>query len=637
MKKLLTLILINLLVIPGYAVINPSKQPAHLANNFKSVLIATVKKVDSTNLQIDLAIDQVTKGKFPVKNVTMVAKDKSLLEEMLSVAKGQKIVAFAGKKRPKSKRNQVLYYVGGGKWFMAEMDKKDKSKWTLLHNADKGVESTSKNIMFATFNGRVESLAEMMQDAAADKAYFPARPFTKFSVDSIWKTPAPPRGVALYDVNQDGKLDIFATSANGCRLFVQSEKMKFADKSKEWGIAGVSGISCDFADVDADGKSDMLVDGTVFIQDGGKFVKKHELGKDLLSASFADMNKDGFPDVITSQKQSGLKVFLNEKGKNFADKTTEFGLDADELKKTGYFEVIDWDADGNLDIIYTGGTGQILYSSGPGKPVESGGDLGEEGEEYELGAAAAGNITTPGTPAVYLTLGENKMLFQSNEGDVESILRYGNEIQDPASGLFMCVAEDLNADGTIDLYASTKSDGDPAFFVTNRGYGSFMMDTKYNPKHPFPLDVYNKGAWGIAVGDVNADGANDMLVATLDGKLVLLLNEVLKSLPMKADQAARQDDRRRIETRIVTVRLKGKTGVKGAVIKLLDDKNKLVASRLIGSNKGVGCSGPDQVAIAVRNFGKYKIEVTFSDGKKQEKELSLTSSTPRNQFLDFNR
>jgi len=82
---------------------------------------------------------------------------------------------------------------------------------------------------------------------------------------------------------------------------------------------------------------------------------------------------------------------------------------------TGYFEAVDWDGDGRTDL------------------------------------AAAPIIDAEKTAAFIGLQDGNKMLVENDSGDVIDITRYGNEIQDDAPGMFMTLAEDLTADGRIDL------------------------------------------------------------------------------------------------------------------------------------------------------------------------------------------
>ena len=66
-------------------------------------------------------------------------------------------------------------------------------KWTVLANADAGKDPSSSEIMFGTFNGKPESLWEMMQDAARKTAYFPAVPLTRFSAQTVVRFDLPVR------------------------------------------------------------------------------------------------------------------------------------------------------------------------------------------------------------------------------------------------------------------------------------------------------------------------------------------------------------------------------------------------------------------------------------------------------------
>jgi hypothetical protein len=60
--------------------------------------------------------------------------------------------------------------------------------------------------MFGTFNGSEDRLAEMMDDKAAGRCFFPAHPFEQFRPDVVIdRFGKPIRGVALYDLDGDGR------------------------------------------------------------------------------------------------------------------------------------------------------------------------------------------------------------------------------------------------------------------------------------------------------------------------------------------------------------------------------------------------------------------------------------------------
>jgi hypothetical protein len=626
------------------AVINPELQPVHLHRIHRAVMACRVTNLDTEELTVTLAVEEVSKGSFAPRTVTMKAADDDLLEAVLALEEGQMIVCFAGKRRPRSRRNDILYYAGGGKWYEARFVSDDEpSRWDLLADADEDVDPTSSRIMFATFNGRVESLWEMMVDFAAGRAYFPAVPFTRFRALRIDSFDEPLRGVALHDVNGDGRPDVLACSDGGNRLYVQRGRERFLDQTAAFGLAGTRSASCSFADADADGDPDLLLDGRIYLFADGRFEVAGRLpaeaGVDLLSSAFVEIDGDGWPDVVVSRRRGGFSVYLNPaaNGGTFADRTEESGLRGEEgiRSGTGYFEAGDWDLDGRVDLIYLTGPGYLLLRGEDGRFESL--MIGDEGEEHETGTAAFGGISRPDSPGAFLALGDQKMLLDNDGGDLADVTRFGNEILDPATGLLMCVAEDLNADGTLDLYAASRNRGEPSVFVTNRGYGSFMLEEKYRGGKIVPSTVYNDGAWGLAAGDATGDGANDLLVAGVNGQLTLLVNETLTDRRPEPEVGTVSDERKQIQTRIVTVRVAGATGVLGSRISLSDDRNRTVAVRRIGANIGVGCSGPRARSIAVREPGAYTVQIRFADGAVVRRALVLSGDSPRHQVLTLSR
>ena len=620
---------------PLYGVINPKLQPSHLASRYLNVLSCRVTSVDTSALTVALEVQGLSKVKFAPKKITMKLADKGLAEAILSLRKGQTIVAYAGKKRRRREKD-ILYYIGGGVWYTATMTDAP-GKWTILASADKGKDPSSSEIMFGTFNGKVESLWEMMQDTARGAAYYPAVPLTRFSAKTIASLDKPVRGVAIYDVNADGKCDLFACSEGGNRLFIQDAKGAFIDRTEAFGLKTTTAVACSFADVDADGDADVLLDGVLYRQGKGKFTRSGDVrtkGKPL-SAAFVEYNGDGYPDVVVSRKEEGLALYVNpgKAGGAFVDKTKTAGLIDETVGEgfTGYFEACDWDLDGRTDLICAMGPGNLLWQNADG--VFESSVISERDGGFDGGTAAFGTVARPDRPSVYIVGGEQKNLVCDDEGSMLDVTGSGNEIQDPVTGLKMALAEDLNADGTVDLYAASRLSGISAFYVANRGYASFMMPEKYKAGKVIPPSVYNHPAWGLAAGDVNGDGAIDMLIAGLNGKLSLLVNETLTDRPKQTDVSTTHDIRKQIQTRIVTVRPAGPKGLTGSRLTLLDAKGKPVTHRWIGTNIGVGCCGPAQFTLAVREPGSYTLQLRMGDGSVPKKTLTIDKKTPRHQVL----
>jgi hypothetical protein len=299
---------------------------------------------------------------------------------------------------------------------------------------------------------------------------------------------------------------------------------------------------------------------------------------------------------------------------------------------TGYFEVCDWDIDGRSDLIHVCGPGYLLWQNADG--VFESSALADSGMVLDGGTAAFGTIVRPAQPSVYLVADEHKSLVcEGAGGALLDVLPSGNEIQDPVAGLQMAVAADLNADGTADLYAASSLRGLSSFYVSNRGYASFMLPEKYRGGKVVPPAVYNQPAWGLAVGDVNRDGALDVLVGGRDGRLTLLVNETLADRPEEPEPGTTHDVRKQIQTRIVTVRPAARIGLSGCRLTLLDAGGKAVTHRWMGTNAGVGCCGPAELNLAIREPGNYTLLLRLGDGTEKKQALVINGQTPRHRVL----
>ena len=637
---LLTLAL-GTFVPPASAVINPAVQPRHLFSTHRNVIGLRVTGVDAGKLAVTMKVEGVAKGEYSAKEIVLKADSRDHLGAILALAKDQSIVAFIGKGR--SPRD-VKYYVGGGEWYDAQIAADDAGTWQVLGNADRNTDPGSVDIMFAVYNGQVERLWRMVQNLARDAGYYPARPFTRFESVRIDKLAGSVEGVGLVDLNADGRLDLVATSRKGSRVYLQQDDGSFVDRTEALGLADVQAVSVSAADANGNGRIDLLLDGVLYLQDeAGRF---HRSGlvpvhKGVLSAAFADLTNNGYPDVVLSIKDHGLELYGNH-GNTFSESsekrafqrmTNKLGWDKAEngAASTGYFEVGDWDRDGRTDVLYLAGPGYLLLNRGAEDFEVI--TMAEEGEESDFGTAAMAPMVDPDRNAAIVLANDTKMLLQQHaEYAFEDLTRYGNEIQDDIPGLLSVVVEDLNADGTLDFYAGNRGNA-PGFFCTNRGYASWMLEEKYAGGRVVPAEVYNRAVRGIAAGDVNGDGANDLLIGDVEGTLWLLRNRTLDDRPTAVEVSTVADEQQRIGVRIVTVRPAAKVGVVGAWLTLKDAEGAVVASRQIGGNVGLGCTGPLQAVFAVRAPGAYTIEIRYSDGKAQSVAVDLSAEKPRHQTL----
>ena len=205
-------------------------------------------------------------------------------------------------------------------------------------------------------------------------------------------------GLLWIDVDNDGDLDLYAVSGGVECLpgdAVLQDRLYLTDPGPRFRIAPQgtlpktldSGGPITAADIDRDGDIDIFVGGRVvpgaftetptsrlLENNGGKFrdiTQSHAKGLAqtgmVTSATFADIDNDGWQDLLVGHEWGPIKVFLNKEG-NFTDQTSTAGLS----KLTGWWNSLaagDLDNDGDLDLVAGNFGHNTKYHATPEKPV----------------------------------------------------------------------------------------------------------------------------------------------------------------------------------------------------------------------------------------------------------------------------
>jgi len=205
-------------------------------------------------------------------------------------------------------------------------------------------------------------------------------------------------GTCVEDFNNDGLLDIFATSwgiGDQARLFMNTGK-GFEDKTASAGLTGiVGGLNCIHADYNNDGYRDILILRGAWLKEGGKhpnsLLKNNGDGTfsdvtksaGILSfhptqtASWADVNKDGFLDLfIGNEHEDGSnhpsELYVNQQDGTFKEESEKHGLGKIKANVKGVtFGDINNDQWPDLFVSVLGGQ-NLLYQNREGKFVEIG-------------------------------------------------------------------------------------------------------------------------------------------------------------------------------------------------------------------------------------------------------------------------
>jgi len=634
-----------LLARPVRALINPTLQPGDLFARYNAVIAGQIDTVNVKDKAFTVTITRVYKGKFAPKRVTVAANGdmKDFFEELVddkTFAASRKVVAFVGKRRRRHETDLLIYWGSFGLGRLAAKDKPDRWLWNFEDAEAVGVDNDTVPSLSGTWNGSTEELIRLLEDIVAGSAFFPRRAYATFKPDVLLdKLPKGVRGVAIYDIDGDGRLDAYACSEAGNRVYLQLKALQFVDATSHLKLKGVSSASCSFADVNADGKSDLLAGGRILLGGPEGFSPSRLLPADadkgVKVAAFVELNGDGRPDVVISKVAGGLQAWLNPGDRDgaFVNATGAMGLDDKTCGKgkTGFFCAGDWSNDGRADLFYAGGDGFLLVQDSRGvfKPVTHNIPF-----DFTSGEDAAPGLTGAGCFLPMLARERLDLIVPiesgwhvvaNRKGTPIDVTKYGNEISEGSYLHLASIASDLNVDGNVDFYTISRSANGHNRFLINRGYGSFMLASVHkSTEHMFRGPTHRRGGWGLAAGDIDGDGAEDLLIGNRHGQVVMIINDTLSL--RKPVEHPTEDIRRLLGVRRVSVRLTGRVGVLGARLMLLDAKGRCVGRRDIGTNIATGCRGPDAAAIAVRRAGKYELSVRFSDGKTTTRSVDLTKT-----------
>lgn len=254
-----------------------------------------------------------------------------------------------------------------------------------------------------------------------------------------------------------------------------------------------------FGDADNDGDPDLLLvnGGTAGaaklyfyrndLRTAGRFTEVTEasgITRDTAGwwgASWADFDADGWLDFVVTSRDRRLWLYRNVAGTGFEDVTVALGV-GDQARWDAHNPVwLDYDADGDPDLYVSGLLETFLYRND-----------GAAGFADVSGAVAVLNSSATGVEVPFV---------------------------------FSAAAEDFNQDGLDDLYLGCWSYQDRV--LLNRGDGTFAPlgpeagldmvpgDALFDLASgvPFRPEDY-ENTMGLTVGDIDDDGAPDVLIGT---------------------------------------------------------------------------------------------------------------------------
>ena len=340
--------------------------------------------------------------------------------------------------------------------------------------------------------------------------------------------PGGPAGIVVVDVNGDGKLDLLtAHYGNGTAgVLLGTGTGTFGTVTSYSTGAGGQTAGIAVADVNGDGKLDLLTvsvglntAGVLLGTGTGTFgaVTSYSTGPSSQPNKVvaADVNGDGKPDLLTANLQTNAVGVLLNTGTGTFGAVAAYSTGANSWPES--IAVADVNGDGKLDVLTANvntNTAGVLLGTGTGTfGAETAYITGAGSGPADVVVADVNGDSKPDLLTVNVNLSTVTVLLGTGTGTFGAATTYSAGTNNGPGGMALA---DVNGDGKLDALIANQSNSIGVLLGT--GTGTFGAVTTYST---------GAGSRPITVvaADVNGDGKLDLLTANNDNSTVgVLLN-----------------------------------------------------------------------------------------------------------------
>lgn len=332
-------------------------------------------------------------------------------------------------------------------------------------------------------------------------------------------------GVSLGDYDGDGDDDLYVArhkaSTGDSHVLLQCRSSGvFVDITEDVGLTYIGtphqGI---WGDIDNDGDLDLYIicrdeSNLLYRNEGGSFTDIsttagiNAYNRAAKAGMMADVNNDGLIDLYVANLYTDNELWINNGDGTFTDETLARGVNDNQIAMGSVF--LDYDNDGDQDLYLTHDGNQpyiLLENNGDGYFTDVSEASGTNYAGQGMGVDVA-DVNNDGWMDIYITNLSDNTLFVNNGDKTFADVSQESMTTDPGMG-WGAAFTDIDNDGLRDIYMANDSYFSPNPNRLYRNTGDYIFEDV--SEGTIMESMF--GGYGVACGDFNNDGREDIFLA----------------------------------------------------------------------------------------------------------------------------